>query len=96
MTPCRPVAYLASFTAPSTASAPLLEKKNISMLPGVTLASLSASSISDEYLKMQPEWMSESIWRFAASMTSGGQWPMLAVASPEEKSMYLFPSMDST
>src|SRR4030065_592533 len=45
---------------------------------------------------MQPEWTISSIWRLAAATTSGGQWPTLTVASPEEKSMYRFPSIDST
>ncbi len=84
----RPVAMRASFTAASTASAPLLEKKKRSMLGGVTWFSFWASVTVAGGMTMfiWPK-MRRSACSWMAWTTRGCRWPVLMTPMPEVKSV---------
>jgi hypothetical protein len=63
--------------------------------PGVSAFSRSASSIVGLVPRDPAVWMSRSICRTAASITSGAAWPMFRTAMPVEKSISRLPSTSS-
>ncbi len=63
--------------------------------PGVSAFSRSASSIVGSFPVTPAVWMSRSICRTAASITSGAAWPMFRTAMPVEKSISRLPSTSS-
>ncbi len=87
MTLGRPVAWRASLTAPSTASAPLLERKKQSNPSGTIVRSSFASS-SNGWWKMMLACPCRSFaaCSWMAWTTFGWQWPVLVTPMPEVKS----------
>jgi len=87
MNSVRPVKARASLIAPSTASAPLLEKKVFCSAPGDTSASRAASSptTGTSYRRL-PQWMNRSICSRAASTTRGWECPVLTTEMPAKQS----------
>ncbi len=87
MNSLRPVKARASRMAPSTASAPLLQKNVFSSRPGVTSASRCASApTTGTWYRYVPQWMNRSICSRAASTTRGWEWPVLTTEMPAKQS----------
>jgi hypothetical protein len=97
-TTCRPVAYRASLTAFSTASAPEFTSiVRFSCSPGVSSFSRSASAT---YGSLSVTWKHVCVYRSACSTraltTAGAEFPTLRTASPAPKSIRRLPSTSST
>jgi hypothetical protein len=69
------VAARASFSAPSTASVPLLAKNEIAKSPGVISASRFASRPISGLNIVRPESAMRSSCSFTAAITRGWRWP---------------------
>jgi hypothetical protein len=87
---------LASTTAVSSASLPLLVKKLFLSLPGDSRASFSATSICRVVGYRVEVWPSSRICAVTASLTSGLACPIETVRMPPKKSRYSWPSMSVT
>jgi hypothetical protein len=93
MTPGLPVAIRASFSAPSTASAPELQKNTCgSSKKGVSSPNRSASSMARWWRMTTDVCMSVRAWASTAATTRGWQWPVLVTAMPLPKSRKRRPS----
>ena len=77
----------ASFSEPSTASAPELQKNTCgSAMNGTSPASRSARRIIPVGWVTTDVWISVAAWAVMAATTFGWQWPVLVTAMPDPKS----------
>ena len=92
MTRRRPVAYLANFSADSTASVPLLQK-NTRSRPGALASSRCASNPGSG---PQSNWVQSARWASSASCSAwritGWLRPAANTPKPARKSAYWWPS----